>query len=194
MNLECRITHRSLSAKPALRPLGSNIHKQFLYSWTYASGSPPQQTIPTTQGVRLTLIRLTRPSSGKCSQIPPGGHHLRVRIAGTSRTGRIRATVARAKILRRTRPCQNSGSRRCQRHCGRPGRHGRLYFAEHFPDVTALICRCMPSQFHTLAGQKDYELDQTPPTTGVATGSPEHPSTSACDYPANSNSPAESFD
>lgn len=142
--------------------LGSNIHKQFLYSWTYASSSPPQQTIRTTQGVRLTLDSADAPVIWEV-------------FADSSRADIIYVSESLEQAARAEFGPPLPGRKfSVERDLAKtpavvvanviadgPVAMGPIIFLRSTSrDVTALICRCMPSQFHTLAGQKDYELDQ----------------------------------
>lgn len=143
--------------------VGSNTHKQFVYSWAYLSSVPPEQTMRTGQGVRLTLNSADAPVIWEVFEDSTGAEIIYVAQSleqaaraefGPPLPGRkfsMERGLAETPNVVVANVIEDG-----------PVAMGPIVYLRHTSrDVTALICRCMPSQYRTLGGQKDYELDQS---------------------------------
>jgi len=143
--------------------LNNRSHQQFTYGWNYPSRTPSQKNVQTAQGVRLTLNSTAAPVIWEVLEDSTTAEIIYVAQSleqaaraefGPPLPGRkfaIERSLAETPATVVANVIEDG-----------PVAMGPIvYLRSPSRDVTALICRCMPSQSRTLAGQKDYDLLQT---------------------------------
>lgn len=145
--------------------ISNRAHQQFTYTWRYPASPAPAQTSRKAQGVRLTLNPTAAPVIWEVLEDATGADIIYV--------AESLEAAARAEFGP-PRPGRKFSIERDLAETPRvvvasviadgPVAMGPIVFLQsQTREVTALICRCMPSQHRTLAGQKDYELAQNQP-------------------------------
>jgi hypothetical protein len=147
-------------------------HQQFSYTWNYPAQGVAGATGQKIQGVRLTLNAAGAPviwevradSSGAGIIYVAQSLELAARAEfGPPLPGRkfsIERDLAKAANIVVANVIEDG-----------PMVMGPIvYLQRENRDVTAVICRCMSAQFHTLVGQAEYELVARQATNGPAPG------------------------
>lgn len=140
--------------------INGRSHDQLDYSWTYPSNTPTIESVRMAQGVRLTLNAAGEPviwevlgdSSGANIIYVAQSLELAARAEfGSPLPGR-RFSIERSLAEAPDTIVANVISD------GPTPMGPVIYLRTASRDVSALICRCMPSQGGRLLGQKSYEL------------------------------------
>jgi hypothetical protein len=158
-------------------PVNQRSHQQFSYTWNYPARSPVGAAGQKNQGVRLTLNAAGAPVIWEVRADSSGAEIIYVAQSlelaaraefGPPLPGRkfsIERDLAEAANIVVANVIEDG-----------PMVMGPIvYLQRETRDVTAVICRCMSAQFHTLVGQAEYELVAWQATNGLAAGFPAVP-------------------
>jgi len=161
----------------AITTISNRPHHQFTYTWRYPAGNSPTQTGRAAQGVRLTLNAAAAPVIWEVLEDSTGAEIIYVAqsLEQAARAELGPPLPGRKFAIERSLTETPNVVVANVIEDGPIAMGPIVYLRSASRDVTALICRCMPSQIHTLAGQKDYLLEQNPRTENRSEAFPQTP-------------------
>lgn len=163
-----------VSAHSNVTTLAGKSVPQFTYWWTYAQATPAGPPGSSQQGIRITLNSAGAPviwevlgdSSGADVIYVAQSVEVLARAEFGSPQPERKFSVEQSLIAAPRTVVANVID-------DGPALMGPIVYLEAASrNVSAVICRCMPSQFQELSGQRDYLLQLKPAPTGGATNFP----------------------